>query len=755
MGIRLQILATLGLVTLLPTGALVMLSYERTASEIEQRVDRSMQALADRTVAHLDGHLTGLLEDVRAIATLPTLRKALDQDASEPDRLLARDLLRSLLDRDPVNSVACGLLDARGRVLVDSDGSCTGRDEIAMPDVAPLLAGGTPWAGTAHWDDGAFPVLTFASSVRNPQGHVIGVLRLVLEAACLQHLLGRTDLADDSSTLLLLDQDGRVLADANSPARRLANTQLRLPATNGKVAVDWYAPGSQQRSSGLAIITPLSTLPWRLIVWQTEDVYEAPVDHLLDSTLLQCGVAAALLLLAAAVASALVAAPIQRLELAAQSIADGNLTTPIPIGSGEIGTLGRTLQQMKDRLLATMASLQEAAADATLASQVKSQFLANMSHELRTPMTAIIGYTEMLAEDANLPPQAREQSQTVLRNARHLLELVNEVLDLAKVEAGTMQPDPVDFSPKDLLQSVIELLQVQARSKGIMLRLESSPLPAQVRSDQYRVRQILLNLIGNAIKFTDCGGVTLRASAAPVANGGMVLRCEVIDTGTGIAPERVRELFQPFSQVDESMSRRHGGTGLGLAISRKIAQLLGGEIEVSSTPGAGSTFTLIVPIEVRDTIVTRTETKPLVAKLSGRILLVEDGKDNQKLFTHILRKAGAEVLLADNGLEAISALCRGGDPLAGLMTPLPCDLILMDMQMPVLDGYDATRRLRDLGLTIPIVALTAHAMAGAQEDCMQAGCDACATKPIPGKQLLQGCEEWILRSQQRSNSGTQ
>jgi signal transduction histidine kinase len=758
MGFRRQILATLGLVTLLPTGALVFLSYQRTAVEIAQRVDRSMQALAERTAAHLDGHLTGLLEDVRSLATLPCLRKALDQDASEADRLLARDLLHSLLDRDPVNSVACGLLDAEGQILVDSDASCVGRNEASMPYFAPLFAGGMPWAGTAHWDDGAFPVLTFASSVRGPEGQVVGVLRLVLEAACLQHLLGRADLAGDASTLLLLDENGRVLADASSPARRLGDTRLTLPPANGStldLGVDWFAAGARERSPGHAVAIALATLPWRLVVWQSDTGHHEPIRHLLRSTLLQSSVAAALLLLAAAVASALVAAPIQRLEQAARSIADGNLTAQIPIGNGEVGTLGRTLQMMKDRLLSTMACLQETAADATVASQAKSQFLANMSHELRTPMTAIIGYTEVLVEDASLTPEAREQSTTILRNARHLLELVNEVLDLAKVEAGAMQADPVDFSPQELLQSVLDLLQVQARTKGILLRLEAQALPACIRSDQHRIRQVLLNLVGNAVKFTDTGGVVLRATARPLPAGTMALCCDVVDTGAGIAPQRLHELFQPFAQVDTSMSRRHGGTGLGLAISRKIAQLLGGDIEVTSSLGTGSTFTLTVPIEVRDAASSPLEPTTFGPKtLSGRILLAEDGKDNQKLFAHVLRKAGAEVLLADNGMEAVNLLCNNGDPLAGLIDPPPCDLVLMDMQMPVLDGYDATRRLRELGLTIPVVALTAHAMADAKQDCTDAGCDAFATKPISGKQLLQVCSEWIEHAKRTTPPNT-
>ena len=213
------------------------------------------------------------------------------------------------------------------------------------------------------------------------------------------------------------------------------------------------------------------------------------------------------------------------------------------------------------------------------------------------------------------------------------------------------------------------------------------------------------------------------------------------------SPERQRDLFQPFAQVDASMSRRHGGTGLGLAISRQIARLLGGDIDVVSAPGHGSTFTLVVPIEPSTTTLTTvTSTAGKPGALRGRILLVEDGRDNQMLFAHLLRKAGAEVTVADHGLEAICALSIGSDPLAGLQDPLPFDLVLMDMQMPVLDGYAATARLRELGLRIPIIALTAHAMEGARQECLAAGCDECATKPISGRLLLRLCAEWLART---------
>ncbi|MFO1076149.1 MAG: ATP-binding protein [Planctomycetota bacterium] len=743
-------MATLGLVTLLPTAVLVVVAHNRTAAAIEESSNGTMVAFAERTAAQLDGLLVEKFDAIRGLSMLPAVQQLAVAQAPAPEaRRAVGDLLENLRARDPEYTIACGVLDRSGHCLADARPLAVGGDEHAQEYFSKVMEGNGPWFGYSDWLDTPWPSLVFASPIRDGGGAVCGVLRLVLDCASVQNLLADSDGLTASSTLVLVDAAGRVVADARSPERCFGAARLPRPDEAGRPAavrkLRWFPAEARRAVGGHAAAARVGELPLLLYFWEADSTYREPLDRLSHDTLLQGLAMILLLLLSAAVAATLLAGPIQRLEQAAQGIAEGSFDVPIPTGSGEIGSLGRSLLQMQERLLQTMTNLEETAANAHVASQAKSQFLANMSHELRTPMTAIIGYAEVLVDNPSLDVDGHDQAATVLRNARHLLDLVNEVLDLAKVEAGTMETHLVDFSPSDVLGEVIELLHIRARDKGIGLRLDSAGLPGRLRSDPHRLRQILLNLAGNAIKFTDSGCVALRArlQASPTR-----LVCEVIDTGCGIPPARLGELFRPFVQVDSSMSRRHGGTGLGLTISKRIANLLGGDITVASEAGQGSTFTLSLPVEiVTETAKEEGPPKPVPKKqIGGRILLVDDGRDNQRLFAYILEKAGAEVTVAENGFEGVVACSAAGDPLQGLADPLPFDLVLMDMQMPVLDGYTATRRLRDMGATIPIIALTAHAMGGARDDCIAAGCDDCATKPIGGPALIDVCEKWLARA---------
>ena len=408
-------------------------------------------------------------------------------------------------------------------------------------------------------------------------------------------------------------------------------------------------------------------------------------------------------------------------------------------------------------------ALQQALVRAEAADRAKSEFLANMSHEIRTPMTAILGYADLLAEegDAAQPTLDRaEVIETIRRNGRHLLALINDILDLSKIEAGRLDVESVRFSPIQVVEEVYSLLNVTAQTKGLCLRVEPCwPLPESMQGDPVRLRQILMNLVGNAIKFTKEGGVTLRWALERSVDEPR-LRFEIIDTGIGITREQMGRLFEPFSQADSSTTRRFGGTGLGLAISRRLARMMGGDVTVASEPGKGSTFTVTIPTGPLKDIALLTEaavppaaesTETASAQAAGpsedprplagqRVLLAEDGPDNQRLIAYVLRRAGADVEIAENGRIAVDkvvqALAPGGRGF---------DLILMDMQMPEMDGYQATRLLRKHGCRLPIIALTAHAMEGDCKKCLDAGCDGYATKPIDIQRLLticvQGCRQ--------------
>jgi len=372
------------------------------------------------------------------------------------------------------------------------------------------------------------------------------------------------------------------------------------------------------------------------------------------------------------------------------------------------------------------------------ANQAKSAFLANMSHEIRTPMTAILGYADILAESAGNAEQ-QDMALTVRRNAGYLLELVNDILDLSKIEAGKLLIEGVPVSPQELIEDVVALMQVRAHAKGLVLRTEArTPLPRTMRADPLRLRQCLVNLVGNAIKFTETGEVCvcLAMETAPTAEP--QLRIDVRDSGIGMSPDQLGRLFQPFAQADASTSRRFGGTGLGLTICRRLTELMGGSLGVRSELNRGSVFSLCLPAvsideapaySSRSQDVTNEQTPNTLA---ARILLAEDGVDNQRLISHVLRRAGAEVEIVADGAQAVQrALAAASDP-----HDTPFDLVLMDMQMPVLDGYEATRHLRLAGFQTPIVAITAHAMSDDRAKCLAAGCTDFASKPLRREELF-------------------
>jgi PAS domain S-box-containing protein len=396
--------------------------------------------------------------------------------------------------------------------------------------------------------------------------------------------------------------------------------------------------------------------------------------------------------------------------------------------------------------------LEKAKEAAESASVAKSQFLANMSHEIRTPMMAILGFAENLLEPNLSEPERLNAICTIRRNGEHLLQIINDVLDLSKIEAGRVKLEKISCSPAQIMADVRSLMEARAETKGLTLTTEyDGPLPRSIQSDPTRLRQILINLIGNAIKFTETGGIRLVARMAANEREEPVLEFDVIDSGIGMTPEQIDRLFVLFMQADSSTTRRFGGTGLGLAISKRLADMLGGDLTVESRPGAGSTFRLTIPAgSAKDVALVEGEdveserpspVKPVAAdlKLSCRVLLAEDAPDLRRLVSHMLERVGAEVATAENGRTALDAA------LAAASAGKPYDVILMDMQMPEMDGYEATTHLRRNGYARPIIALTAHAMEGDRQKCLEAGCDDYATKPINRHRLIQTIQDVLER----------
>lgn len=392
-----------------------------------------------------------------------------------------------------------------------------------------------------------------------------------------------------------------------------------------------------------------------------------------------------------------------------------------------------------------LALSESARKEAERASQAKSEFLANLSHELRTPMNSIVGMTDLALQEA-LPLAARDYLQTARASAELLLALLNEILDFSRIESGKFTLQNSSFDVRQAVQQTVHSLAFQAVDKGLKVECEfPSAIETRVFGDSLRLRQILTNLLANAIKFTATGRVRVQVTPLHATPGHLGFRFSVMDTGIGISAADQKRIFSPFTQVDSSATRRFGGTGLGLAIASNLVSMMGGQLQVSSRENEGSTFWFDLNFTQDQTVAERTQAAPSVTTTAAvlpplRILLAEDTPANQKLMTTLLHKQGHQVTVVTNGIEALESVQRES-----------FDLILMDVQMPVMSGLQATAAIRALPppapANIPIIALTAHAMQGDEMRCLEAGMDAYLAKPIDIAQLQNVTIEVMRRKQ--------
>ncbi|MCB9876545.1 MAG: response regulator [Planctomycetes bacterium] len=490
---------------------------------------------------------------------------------------------------------------------------------------------------------------------------------------------------------------------------------------------------------------PLATL----VVRQSREIHRQG-EEALSLLLVALLVSGALGLLTTLVGiDRVVLARLRRLRATMAEIArTGDLTKKAETaGADEIADLSSSFNDLTSRLRLTQQELLRA-------DRARSQFLANVSHEVRTPVTALLGFVDLL-HDPDLPRATHDDHvRTIRRNAQHLLTILNDLLDSAKVDSGQMTVEILPAELLPLLTDAVDLVRPGAAQKGLEVSLEvKGKLPPVVRTDPTRLRQVLGNLLGNAVKFTEHGFVRLEAEmCAP-----QQLRLRVVDSGIGVTPEQQLRLFTPFAQADASTNRRFGGTGLGLALSRHLARQLGGDVRLVDSLGVGSTFELTLDTGDPDDAARearadreRTAETPAVEApqqnthpLAGRrILVADDAADNGRLVSYVLGKAGAEVTVVGDGRQAVDRCLAGTDGDGAF------DLVIMDMQMPVLDGYGATAQLRDRGFAPPILALTANALKSDLEQCLAVGCNDYATKPIDGRSLVRRVAEMLASDEE-------
>jgi signal transduction histidine kinase/ActR/RegA family two-component response regulator len=538
--------------------------------------------------------------------------------------------------------------------------------------------------------------------------------------------------AEDSRVryVQVVRRDGKLVAAA---PRSIADAMAEPDVVECRRAIHVEIDGEPRDLGYLQL--GMSRRPWR----------EMRAEHFQRLLLGLVGAALLTALTLMALLNRFLGGPLRQLDGQVREIGRGVLDQPVAeVGACELRRLAVTFEGMRRNLQQSYRVLADQNEQLRQLDRLKSEFLANMSHEIRTPLYALLGCTEELATAEQLAPAMRENLQMLQRNAHGLMDTVNSVLDLSKLENRNLLLQPAPADARRAIENLLADLRPTAEAKGLLLELVcSNETPARVVLDEQRFRQILRSLLDNAIKFTERGGVQVVADYVAGVNPPQ-LRVHVIDSGIGIPDEFRAKLFEPFTQADGSGARRHGGVGLGLALAQRLAVVLGGDLAIDSQQGGGTWVRLRVPAPPAP-VTQRLESTEQQLSLKGkRVLVVDDAPDNLKILRALLRRSGAQVETAENGRVACDKVLGA----AGERQPF--DLVVMDVQMPEMDGCAAVRSLRAVGVHTPIIALTAHAMEQDRVQCLSAGFDEYETKPVERARLLATLERLIQRAPRQS-----
>jgi signal transduction histidine kinase/CheY-like chemotaxis protein len=736
-GLRMQHLLFLGMLAVAAV-PLATLDYWESRNSFQNEMDsvRERHLLVAR---NLTSTLSRYVTDVKAAFEVTLSSGALEHDV--PGLL---QLLRSL---DFLHVCVIGADDkielAPARLQLDSNKFATDQVRKELRQLANG-AGEEPLLSTLKHDPAGRPVFYLVKNLGNSRLGLASFSTAYLVRLQEAIAFGRNGHA------VIIDRIGQVIAhpikEWEKASKDLSGIEIVQAMIRGETGVqEFYSPAFNGN-----MIAGFATVPesgWGVMVPQPIAELRARAREINRRASVISGVALGAAVLLSWVLAWLIARPVRSVASTAEQILAGDETAEVATFAGlvpsEVRRLGRAFNMMVQGLRLRNAETRRALEQADLSNRAKSQFLANMSHEIRTPLNGMLGMTELLRQ-TKLTETQKHYTDAMARSGKVLISLVNDVLDLSKIEAGMLELDVARFEVIEVAQGTIDLFTETAKARGLMLEIElpEAAIPS-LMGDALRLRQILVNLLGNAIKFTSTGTVRLAVKAVESFDSAVRVRFEISDTGIGIAPEKLSMIFEAFTQADGSTTREYGGTGLGLSIARQICTTMGGQITVQSEPGKGSVFAVSIPFLTAEAATPLQREPPAnTGEVRVRVLLAEDNPMNMEVARALLENLGCDVTVAADGVELVEIYKKQS-----------FDLAFVDLQMPRMDGFEATREIRQYekaaGIHTPILACSAHALPGDRAKSLAAGLDDHVTKPITRAVLAAAVENWVRPGKRR------